>query len=114
MIVAIGRLAIILVAAVVVFVLGNAITGQGWARVALSALVAGLVWRASRPPHTDREVRAFRWAAILGGIGFITGYIGPLILSDSNLGPLLGIFITGPGGVLLGALLGAAWPVRKD
>jgi hypothetical protein len=30
-------------------------------------------------------------------------------MPESNQGPLLGIFITGPGGVALGALAGAIW-----
>jgi hypothetical protein len=48
-------------------------------------------------------------AAVLGGLGFLCGFLGPIVLSpDANQGPLLGIFITGPAGALLGALLGAA------
>ena len=44
---------------------------------------------------------------IVGFTGFILGYIGPIILTpDANQGPLLGIFITGPAGVFLGAILG--------
>lgn len=43
----------------------------------------------------------------LGGIGFLAGFIGPLLLSpEANQGPLLGIFITGPVGLLLGGGLG--------
>jgi uncharacterized membrane protein YeaQ/YmgE (transglycosylase-associated protein family) len=50
----------------------------------------------------------FRWAIVLGIVGLSAGYIGPLVLSpDSNQGPLLGIFISGPAGALLGAVLGA-------
>ena len=45
--------------------------------------------------------------AILGGISFAAGFFGPIILTpDSNQGPLLGIFITGPIGFVLGVLLG--------
>lgn len=43
---------------------------------------------------------------VVGGVCFILGYLGPLMFSDSNLGPLLGIFITGPVGILVGALIG--------
>jgi hypothetical protein len=50
----------------------------------------------------------FRWAAILGVIGFLGGFIGPLIFTPAaNQGPLLGIFITGPLGVVIGAIVGA-------
>jgi hypothetical protein len=48
-----------------------------------------------------------RWAGILGVVGFVCGFIGPMVLApDANQGPMLGIFITGPAGVILGAVLG--------
>jgi hypothetical protein len=48
-----------------------------------------------------------RWGAIIGVIGFLGGFIGPLIFTpDANQGPLLGIFITGPIGFLLGMVVG--------
>ena len=47
-------------------------------------------------------------AVILGGIGFIVGFIGPMVFTpESNQGPMLGIFITGPLGAVLGAVIGA-------
>ncbi len=46
-------------------------------------------------------------AFILGISGFILGFIGPVIITpDSNQGPLLGIFITGPIGFLFGGIVG--------
>ncbi len=52
---------------------------------------------------------AGRWALVLGVVGFVCGFFGPIALSpEANQGPLLGIFISGPGGALLGAILGAA------
>src|SRR5262245_29422100 len=51
---------------------------------------------------------AGRWCAVLGAVGFACGFFGPIALSpEANQGPLLGIFISGPGGALLGAILGA-------
>ena len=48
-----------------------------------------------------------RWAIVLGIVGFVCGFVGPMVFSpDANQGPMLGIFITGPGGALLGAILG--------
>src|SRR5258708_4321163 len=45
--------------------------------------------------------------AILGGIGFVGGFFGPIIFTpQANQGPLLGIFITGPLGFILGAIVG--------
>jgi hypothetical protein len=44
---------------------------------------------------------------ILGGIGFVGGFFGPIIFTpQANQGPLLGIFITGPLGFILGAIIG--------
>ena len=53
------------------------------------------------------------WATLVGGVSFLIGYIGPALLSDSNLGPMLGIFITGPLGFLLGALVGILISARR-
>jgi hypothetical protein len=53
-------------------------------------------------------------ALAVGGVGFALGYIGPLLVSDSNLGPLLGIFVTGPLGLLAGALIGIILSARQQ
>jgi hypothetical protein len=51
--------------------------------------------------------RAVRPALIVGGIGFVAGFFGPMILKpEANQGPMLGIFITGPIGFLLGLIYG--------
>jgi hypothetical protein len=43
------------------------------------------------------------WLIILGGAGFAVGFFGPIVfVPDANQGPLVGIFITGPLGVVLG------------
>jgi hypothetical protein len=55
---------------------------------------------------------AFLGALLVGGIGFVAGFVGPILLMpESNQGPLLGIFITGPLGAIVGAIAGAivAW-----
>jgi hypothetical protein len=47
-------------------------------------------------------------AAVLGCVGFSLGFIGPMILTpEANQGPMLGIFITGPAGAVVGAIAGA-------
>jgi hypothetical protein len=52
-------------------------------------------------------------AGVLGTVGFLCGFIGPLKLNPSaNQGPLTGIFFTGPGGFLLGILLAILPPFR--
>jgi len=47
------------------------------------------------------------WTIAIGAVSFVAGFAGPLLLSNSNLGPLLGIFVTGPLGFLVGGLVGA-------
>lgn len=59
-------------------------------------------------------VRAVVGAGVLGAVGFLCGFIGPLKLNPSaNQGPLTGIFFTGPGGFLLGVLLAIVPPFRN-
>jgi hypothetical protein len=44
---------------------------------------------------------------ILGGAGFSLGFFGPMIFApNANQGPMLGIFVTGPAGFIIGAVLG--------
>ena len=51
---------------------------------------------------------SLRGALILGAVGFAAGFFGPMVLSpESNLGPIIGILFSGPGGVAAGAILGA-------
>ena len=55
------------------------------------------------------------WALLVGLAGFMGGFFGPMILHpEANQGPLVGIFITGPLGVLAGALLGLIRGIRKN
>ncbi len=50
----------------------------------------------------------FKYAAMVGGICFLLGFVGPILfVPDANQGPLLGIFITGPIGFLVGVLIGS-------
>ena len=54
-------------------------------------------------------------ALVLGGLGFVLGFFGPMVFApEANQGPMLGIFITGPGGAVLGAVAGwVAWLKRR-
>jgi uncharacterized membrane protein YeaQ/YmgE (transglycosylase-associated protein family) len=83
--------------------------------------------RVSHPPREplwSRMIYAPGWmiagAFMLGTTGFIVGFFGPMRFHPgANQGPMLGIFITGPAGALLGMMLGAwlrigrpEWPMR--
>lgn len=49
-------------------------------------------------------------AMIVGAIGFCGGFFGPIVLTpEANQGPLLGIFITGPLGFILGGIGGLVY-----
>jgi hypothetical protein len=61
----------------------------------------------SRIETPDPVPRIVFWTVLVGGISFAVGFIGPILFSTSNLGPLLGIFGTGPLGAMAGALFGA-------
>lgn len=50
----------------------------------------------------------------LGGLGFMAGCFGPMIFAqEANQGPMLGLFITGPAGVVIGAIAGALYARRR-
>jgi hypothetical protein len=57
-------------------------------------------------PASSLSARVLRSALLVGALAFTAGFVAPLILSRSNLGPLLGIFVAGPVGALAGALWG--------
>lgn len=53
-------------------------------------------------------LNAMLWGLVFGLVGFLGGFLGPIFLKPgANQGPLLGIFITGPLGVVIGCLFGA-------
>jgi hypothetical protein len=57
----------------------------------------------------------FRWGVILGIVGFVCGFVGPVIFTpEANQGPLLGIFITGPLGVVVGLVVGFVLSLRPS
>jgi len=90
--------------------------------LALAALAATFVFHRLRPPAAAQRPKyglggsIVMGALCVGAIGFIGGFFGPMIIDPSaNQGPMLGIFITGPLGVIVGAVGGAAyWFLRKD
>lgn len=51
----------------------------------------------------------------IGGTAFLLGFIGPMILAPgANQGPLLGIFITGPLGLVLGFVVAILREIAND
>ncbi|HET6465726.1 MAG TPA: hypothetical protein VFH55_08980 [Nitrospiria bacterium] len=87
---------------------------QRWIATVVSSLCAigagRYVWvKTGTAPH-GLVSSIFYGAVVLGGIGFSAGFFGPIIFTpEANQGPLLGIFITGPLGFLLGGLGGLVY-----
>jgi len=78
--------------------------------IVAAAAVSRYVWRhtASLQPGLVNSVVLGALAS--GGIGFAGGFFGPILLMpEANQGPLLGIFITGPLGFVLGVIGGAVY-----
>ena len=77
----------------------------------LTVFVALLWWfalRGHRPSSRERMVHALCGGCLLGALGGVGGFLGPLFWDPgANQGPLLGIVVTGPAGFGIGALLGA-------
>lgn len=75
--------------------------------LAAALVAARLTWLRAGASNNSRLRSALLGALVLGTLGFALGFFGPMIFApDANQGPMLGIFITGPGGALLGGLLG--------
>ena len=59
-------------------------------------------------------MRPLLYSSLLGLVGFMCGYFGPILLNPTaNQGPLLGIFITGPLGVIAGLILGTIVELKR-
>jgi hypothetical protein len=91
----------------------------GTSRLVAAAAAVGaacFVWTLAASSHPGLGRAVTLGALITGAIAFAAGFFGPILLTPgANQGPLLGIFITGPLGLLFGAVGGAIyWMVRKD
>jgi len=95
-----------------------------FAGVASAYLAGRWIWRSLGPvnPHTGKGesggsvvvASVVTGALLLGGIGFVGGFFGPMLLApQANQGPLLGLFITGPAGVVLGAAAGGIYGMLR-
>lgn len=80
-----------------------------------TGLVGWYTWRITADPELAGLLKAMLLGAIvIGGISFVAGFVGPIIFTPgANQGPLLGIFITGPVGFLLGAVVAAVRWFRR-
>lgn len=87
---------------------------SGWiamgAALACGGAAGWYLWTSSESLSQGLVRLVAKGALYTGGIGFVLGFFGPMIIApDANQGPMLGIFITGPLGFLLGAVGGAVY-----
>lgn len=81
----------------------------------IGAMAIGwFVWRKLKTGQAGPISSVLLGAVLIGGIGFSAGFFGPMILApEANQGPMLGIFITGPAGVVIGGIAGFIyWSTR--
>lgn len=83
--------------------------------VGACAIVGRYAWTRTESVQHGIAASIIMGALIMGGIGFVAGFFGPMIFSpDNNLGPMLGIFTTGPLGFVVGGVAGCVyWLVRR-
>ncbi|NNK64535.1 MAG: hypothetical protein HKO98_15155, partial [Gemmatimonadetes bacterium] len=81
------------------------------AMVAVPATAAAfLLWFAlagGSPRHREAIRSGVVGGTLVGGVGFAAGFLGPILLGLGPQGPLMGIFMTGPLGAVIGGVLGA-------
>jgi hypothetical protein len=80
------------------------------ASLLLAVIVGFIVWKQTETVSMGLLRYIILGGIIIGSIGFILGFFGPIIFSPSaNQGPLLGIFITGPIGFVIGLIGGGIY-----
>ena len=90
-----------------------------WLCIAFSsacALLAGwFTWKLVAGEKTNVTVAIISGALILGGLCFTIGFLGPMAFAkDTSQGPLIGIFIAAPVGVIMGAIGGYVYASRMN
>lgn len=84
----------------------------------IAAIIGFIVWKQTGTISNGLSKYIIMGGIIIGSVGFIIGFFGPIIFSpSSNQGPLLGLFITGPIGFLIGLVGGGIYwrfKIKKD
>jgi len=89
-----------------------------WFVLVLEMILAAAAW--SVVAHMERAssriliIPAVRWAVGSGAPAFVLGYASPILFHfGGNLGPFYGVFLTGPLGALVGAVIGVVRALPK-
>lgn len=89
-----------------------------WLSAALSSacavLAAWFTWQLVSGKKTNTLLAIISSALILGGLFFTVGFLGPMVFAkDTNQGPLIGVFIAAPLGVITGAIGGYVYAAKQ-
>ena len=89
-----------------------------WLSVAVSsgcaALAAWFAWILISGKKTGTLMAIAGGALLLGGLFFTVGFLGPMVVAkDTSQGPMIGIFIAAPLGVIVGAIGGYVYASRE-
>ena len=83
--------------------------------LACASVVAWFAWKLVSGEKTSIGIAVISGALILGGLCFIVGFLSPMVFAkDTNQGPLIGIFIAAPLGVIIGAISGYIYASRQN
>jgi len=81
----------------------------------LAIIVAYFTWKRTGNLTNGLVSHILIGGLVIGGISFCAGFFGPMIFDPgANQGPLLGLFITGPVGFVVGLIAGGIyWKFKK-
>jgi len=81
----------------------------------LAIIVAYFTWKKSGNLSNGLVSHILIGGFVIGGISFFAGFFGPMISAPgANQGPLLGLFITGPIGFVVGLIAGGIyWKIKR-
>lgn len=90
-----------------------------WLRIGIgmasALLVAWSVWKVASGEKISVGLAVISGALMLGGLCFIIGFLGPMVFAkDTSQGPLVGLFIAAPLGVITGAIGGYVFASKQN
>ncbi len=83
--------------------------------VACASLAGWSAWKLVTGERVKVVIAVISGALMLGGLCFVIGFLGPMVFAkDTHQGPLIGLFIAAPLGVITGAIGGYIYSSRQN